>query len=96
MLVSLSNETNNRKSPQQESGLRTLGRSELHLLSPHYAALIRATLTCYAFRKRRETLRFPALRMLHTYDRPGRYTVAVKVIDVFGNDTMTLLGVNVG
>ncbi|MCB1956615.1 MAG: hypothetical protein KDG55_13120 [Rhodocyclaceae bacterium] len=32
----------------------------------------------------------------HTYDRPGRYTVAVKVIDIFGNDTMTLLPVNVG
>jgi len=33
---------------------------------------------------------------LHTYDKPGRYTVAVKVIDIFGNDTMTLLPVNVG
>ncbi len=33
---------------------------------------------------------------LHTYDRPGRYTVAVKVIDIFGNDTMTLVAVNVG
>ena len=33
---------------------------------------------------------------LHTYDRPGRYTVAVKVIDIFGNDTMTLIAVNVG
>ncbi len=33
---------------------------------------------------------------LHTYDRPGRYTVAVKVIDIFGNDTMTLAPVNVG
>jgi len=32
----------------------------------------------------------------HTYDRPGRYTVAVKVIDIFGNDTMTLLPVIVG
>ena len=32
----------------------------------------------------------------HTYDRPGRYTVAVKVIDIFGNDTMTLVPVNVG
>ncbi len=31
----------------------------------------------------------------HTYDRPGRYTVAVKVIDIFGNDTMTLVPVNV-
>ncbi len=33
---------------------------------------------------------------VHTYDRPGRYTVAVKVIDIFGNDTMTLIPVNVG
>lgn len=32
----------------------------------------------------------------HAYDRPGRYTVAVKVIDIFGNDTMTLVPVNVG
>jgi site-specific DNA-methyltransferase (adenine-specific)/adenine-specific DNA-methyltransferase len=33
---------------------------------------------------------------LHTYAKPGRYTVAVKVIDIFGNDTMTLIPVNVG
>jgi hypothetical protein len=33
---------------------------------------------------------------VHTYDRPGRYTVAVKVIDIFGNDTITLVPVNVG
>lgn len=32
----------------------------------------------------------------HTYQRPGRYTVAVKVVDIFGNDTMTLVPVNVG
>jgi site-specific DNA-methyltransferase (adenine-specific)/adenine-specific DNA-methyltransferase len=32
----------------------------------------------------------------HTYDRPGRYTVAVKVIDIFGNDTMTLVPIAVG
>ncbi len=32
----------------------------------------------------------------HTYDAPGRYTVAVKVIDIFGNDTMTLMPVTVG
>ncbi len=32
----------------------------------------------------------------HTYDLPGRYTVAVKVIDIFGNDTMTLVPVDVG
>ena len=32
----------------------------------------------------------------HTYAKPGRYIVAVKVIDIFGNDTMTLLPVSVG
>jgi adenine-specific DNA-methyltransferase len=32
----------------------------------------------------------------HLYDKPGRYTVAVKVIDIFGNDTMTLIPVTVG
>ena len=32
----------------------------------------------------------------HRYPKPGRYTVAVKVIDIFGNDTMTLMPVNVG
>ncbi|MGH8609011.1 MAG: DNA methyltransferase [Gammaproteobacteria bacterium] len=32
----------------------------------------------------------------HTYIKAGRYTVAVKVIDIFGNDTMTLVPVNVG
>jgi site-specific DNA-methyltransferase (adenine-specific)/adenine-specific DNA-methyltransferase len=31
----------------------------------------------------------------HVYELPGRYTVAVKVIDIFGNDTMTLVPVNV-
>lgn len=30
---------------------------------------------------------------MHSYDRPGHYTVAVKVIDIFGNDTMTLVPV---
>ncbi|MBI5659111.1 MAG: site-specific DNA-methyltransferase [Nitrosomonadales bacterium] len=32
----------------------------------------------------------------HTYTTTGRYTVAVKVIDIFGNDTMVLVPVNVG
>ena len=32
----------------------------------------------------------------HRYGRPGRYTVAVKVIDIFGNHTMTLVPINVG
>ena len=26
----------------------------------------------------------------------GRYTVAVKVVDIFGNDTMTLMPITVG
>jgi site-specific DNA-methyltransferase (adenine-specific)/adenine-specific DNA-methyltransferase len=32
----------------------------------------------------------------HTYELPGRYTVAVKVIDTFGNDTMSLVPVSLG
>lgn len=32
----------------------------------------------------------------HTYPKPGRYTIAVKVIDIFGNDTMTLVPVTLG
>jgi site-specific DNA-methyltransferase (adenine-specific)/adenine-specific DNA-methyltransferase len=32
----------------------------------------------------------------HTYTMKGRYTVAVKVIDIFGNDTMVLVPVTVG
>jgi hypothetical protein len=32
----------------------------------------------------------------HIYPETGRYTVAVKVIDIFGNDTMTLVPVQVG
>ena len=30
----------------------------------------------------------------HKYDKPGRYKIAVKVVDIFGNDTMTLVPVN--
>lgn len=32
----------------------------------------------------------------HRYYKPGRYIIAVKVIDIFGNDTMTLVPVTVG
>ncbi|MBX3121059.1 MAG: site-specific DNA-methyltransferase [Nitrospira sp.] len=32
----------------------------------------------------------------HRYDKLGRYIVAVKVIDIFGNDTMTLMPITVG
>ncbi len=31
----------------------------------------------------------------HTYEKPGRYVIAVKVIDIFGNDTMSLVSVNI-
>ena len=50
---------------------------------------------CQSFRTRKS----PELELtssVHTYNRPGRYTVAVKVIDLFGNDTMTLVPVNAG
>jgi site-specific DNA-methyltransferase (adenine-specific)/adenine-specific DNA-methyltransferase len=33
---------------------------------------------------------------IHTYDRLGHYTIAVNVTNIFGNDTMTLIPVNVG
>lgn len=32
----------------------------------------------------------------HAYPKAGRYVVAVKVIDIFGNDTTTLFPVSVG
>ena len=32
----------------------------------------------------------------HVYEKPGRYVVAVKVIDIFGNDTTSLTPVTVG
>ena len=31
----------------------------------------------------------------HSYAKPGRYVIAVKVIDIFGNDTMTLVPVTI-
>jgi len=32
----------------------------------------------------------------HIYEKAGGYVVAIKVIDIFGNDTMTLIPINVG
>lgn len=49
--------------------------------------------------QRFRTRQYRALELMtapHTYERPRRYTVAVKAIDIFGNDTMTLMPVNVG
>ncbi len=31
----------------------------------------------------------------HAYAAPGRYRIAVKVIDIFGNDTTKVIGVEV-
>jgi len=39
-----------------------------------------------SYRTRRDPLL--ETECIHTYDRPGTYTVAVKVVDIFGNDTM--------
>jgi SAM-dependent methyltransferase len=32
----------------------------------------------------------------HTYEKAGRYVIAVKVVDIFGNDTMTLMPTTAG
>jgi site-specific DNA-methyltransferase (adenine-specific)/adenine-specific DNA-methyltransferase len=48
-----------------------------------------------SFRTRRDR-HLDLITAPHTYDRPGRYICAVKVVDIFGNDTMTLVPVNVG
>lgn len=32
----------------------------------------------------------------HTHAKAGRYTIAVKVVDIFGNDAMSLARVTVG
>jgi site-specific DNA-methyltransferase (adenine-specific)/adenine-specific DNA-methyltransferase len=48
-----------------------------------------------SFRTRRQR-ELELITAEHIYDRPGRYTVAVKVIDIFGNDTMTLVPISVG
>jgi site-specific DNA-methyltransferase (adenine-specific)/adenine-specific DNA-methyltransferase len=56
----------------------------------------------YIFENEWQSFRTRQNRMLdlttveHSYERPGRYLVAVKVIDIFGNDTMTLVPVVVG
>lgn len=44
----------------------------------------------------RQNRQLETITASHSYQLPGRYTVAVKVIDIFGNDTMTLLPVTVG
>lgn len=48
-----------------------------------------------SFRTRRDR-NLDLITAPHTYDQPGRYVCAVKVVDIFGNDTMTLVAVSVG
>ncbi|MEI6818795.1 MAG: DNA methyltransferase [Verrucomicrobiota bacterium] len=48
-----------------------------------------------SFRTRRDR-ELEMTTVSHIYAKPGRYTVAIKVIDIFGNDTMTLVPVTVG
>lgn len=48
-----------------------------------------------SFRTRKDR-NLELITALHTYPKPGRYTIAVKVVDIFGNDTMTLVQVTVG
>ncbi len=61
-----------------------------------------STVGAYIFENEWQSVRTRQKRELdtttapHTYAAPGRYTIAVKVIDIFGNDTMTLVPVTVG
>jgi hypothetical protein len=44
----------------------------------------------------RQNRRLELTSASHTYVKAGRYVLAVKVIDIFGSDTMTLVEVNIG
>ena len=48
-----------------------------------------------AYRTRRER-KLPLESDRHTYPQPGNYAVAVKVVDIFGNDTTRVFPVEVG
>jgi adenine-specific DNA-methyltransferase len=39
-----------------------------------------------AYRTRKER-KLPLTSDAHTYEKPGKYRILVKVIDIFGNDT---------
>ncbi|RMH21180.1 MAG: site-specific DNA-methyltransferase [Acidobacteria bacterium] len=47
-----------------------------------------------AYRTRKER-KLPLVSDPHTYDKPGRYRILVKVIDIFGNDTSQAFDVEV-
>lgn len=84
------------------SGVATLAGAEVQQVESGKAQFEERWTGGYIFENEWQSFRTRQNRDLelttatHTYDRPGRYTVAVKVIDIFGNDTMTLVPVNVG
>ena len=47
-----------------------------------------------AFRTRKQR-KLPLEADVHTYGKPGRYRILVKVIDIFGNDTSQAFDVEV-
>jgi len=47
-----------------------------------------------AYRTRRER-KLPLISDPHTYEKPGRYRILVKVIDIFGNDTSQAFDVEI-
>jgi hypothetical protein len=47
-----------------------------------------------AYRTRKER-KLPLVSDPHTYDKPGKYRILVKVIDIFGNDTSQAFDVEV-
>ena len=49
-----------------------------------------------SFRTRKDRNLAPLTTATQSYDKPGRYTAAIKVIDIFGNDTMSLIPITVG
>jgi adenine-specific DNA-methyltransferase len=48
-----------------------------------------------SFRSRQER-KLDLTTAAHAYGKAGRYTIAIKVVDIFGNDTMTLMPISVG
>jgi adenine-specific DNA-methyltransferase len=47
-----------------------------------------------AYRTRKER-KLPLVSDPHTYEKPGKYRILVKVIDIFGNDTSQAFDVEV-
>jgi adenine-specific DNA-methyltransferase len=43
----------------------------------------------------RKNRKLPLVSDPHTYEKPGRYRIVVKVIDIFGNDTSQAYDVEV-